>query len=56
MAQLVSNSVALAVKAIFENEIIFGVSATPNKDNLVNRWLSQAEELSDNFILINRLY
>ena len=56
MAQLVSNSVALAVKAIFENEIIFGVSAAPNKDNLVNRWLSQAKELSDNFILINRLY
>ena len=55
MAQLVSCSVALAVEAVLDNEISFGVTAAPHQKELVSRWLSQAEEISDHFVLIDHL-
>ena len=55
MAQLVSCSVALAVEAVINEEIPPGVSAAPHQNELVNRWLKQAEEISDHFILIDHL-
>ena len=55
MAQLVSCSVALAVEAVINEEIPTGVSAAPHQNKLVNRWLKQAEEISDHFILIDHL-
>jgi saccharopine dehydrogenase-like NADP-dependent oxidoreductase len=55
MAQLVSCSVALAVEAVMNQEIPSGVSAAPHQSELVNRWLKQAEDISDNFALIDHL-
>ena len=55
MAQLVSNSVALAVEAVLNQEILPGVSAAPDDNKLVRRWLKQAEKLSDHFVLIDHL-
>ena len=55
MAQLVSCSVALAVEAVLDNEISSGVTAAPHQKELVSRWLSQAEEISDHFVLIDHL-
>ena len=55
MAQLVSCSVALAVEAVLGNEISYGVSAAPHQSELVIRWLGQAEEISDHFVLIDHL-
>jgi saccharopine dehydrogenase-like NADP-dependent oxidoreductase len=55
MAQLVSCSVALAVEAVLNKEIPVGVSAAPHQSNLVKRWLNQASEISDHFVLINHL-
>ena len=55
MAQLVSCSVALAVEAILGKEISYGVSAAPHQSELVSRWLGQAEEISDHFVLIDHL-
>jgi saccharopine dehydrogenase (NADP+, L-glutamate forming) len=55
MAQLVSCSVALAVEAVLGKEISYGVSAAPHQSELVSRWLGQAEEISDHFVLIDHL-
>jgi saccharopine dehydrogenase (NADP+, L-glutamate forming) len=55
MAQLVSCSVALAVEAVLGNEISSGVTAAPHQSKLVSRWLDQAEDISDNFVLIDHL-
>jgi saccharopine dehydrogenase (NADP+, L-glutamate forming) len=55
MAQLVSCSVSLAVEAVINEEIPPGVSAAPHQNDLVNRWLKQAEKISDHFILIDHL-
>ena len=55
MAQLVSCSVALAVEAVLGNEISSGVTAAPHQPELVSRWLEQAEDISDHFILIDHL-
>ena len=55
MAQLVSCSVALAVEAVLGNEISSGVTAAPHQSNLVTRWLDQAEDISDHFVLIDHL-
>ena len=55
MAQLVSCSVALAVEAVLGNEIPSGVTAAPNQSELVSRWLEQAEDISDHFVLIDHL-
>ena len=55
MAQLVSCSVALAVEAVLENEISSGVAAAPHQSKLVSRWLDQAEDISDHFVLIDHL-
>ena len=55
MAQLVSCSVSLAVEAVLGNEISSGVTATPHQTKLVSRWLDQAEDISDHFVLIDHL-
>ena len=55
MAQLVSCSVALAVEAVLSNEISSGVTAAPRQNKLVTRWLDQAEDISDHFVLIDHL-
>ena len=55
MAQLVSNSVALAVEAILANDIPPGVSAAPHEPELVERWLNRIKELSDHFVLLDHL-
>jgi saccharopine dehydrogenase (NADP+, L-glutamate forming) len=55
MAQLVSCSVALAVEAVLNKEIPPGVSAAPHQSELVERWLNQAEDISDHFALIDHL-
>ena len=55
MAQLVSCSVALAVEAVLGNEISSGVTAAPHQSKLVSRWLGQAEDISDHFVLIDHL-
>ena len=55
MAQLVSCSVALAVEAVLGNEISSGVTAAPHQNKLVARWLDQAEDISDHFVLIDHL-
>ena len=55
MAQLVSCSVALAVEAVLGNEILSGVTAAPHQNKLVTRWLDQAEDISDHFVLIDHL-
>jgi saccharopine dehydrogenase (NADP+, L-glutamate forming) len=55
MAQLVSCSVALAVEAVLGNEIPSGVTAAPHQSELVSRWLDQAEDISDHFVLIDHL-
>ena len=55
MAQLVSNSVALAVEAVLANEICPGVSAAPHDPVLVELWLNRAKKISDHFILLDHL-
>ena len=55
MAQLVSCSVSLAVEAVLGNEISSGVTAAPHQTKLVSRWLDQAEDISDHFVLIDHL-
>ena len=55
MAQLVSCSVALAVEAVLGNEISSGITAAPHQNKLVTRWLDQAEDISDHFVLIDHL-
>ena len=55
MAQLVSCSVSLAVEAVLGNEIPSGVTAAPHQNKLVTRWLDQAEDISDHFVLIDHL-
>ncbi|MDC1449577.1 saccharopine dehydrogenase NADP-binding domain-containing protein [Candidatus Thioglobus sp.] len=55
MAQLVSCSVALAVEAVLNKEIPSGVTAAPHQSKLVKRWLNQADEISDHFVLIDHL-
>ena len=55
MAQLVSCSVALAVEAVLGNEISSGVTAAPHQNKLVTRWLDQADDISDHFVLIDHL-
>ncbi len=55
MAQLVSCSVALAVEAVIDNEICAGVTAAPHDSKLVDRWLKQADSISDHFVLVDHL-
>ena len=55
MAQLVSCSVALAVEAVLGNEISSGVTAAPHQSKLVTRWLDQAKDISNHFVLIDHL-
>ena len=48
-------SVSLAVEAVLGNEIPSGVTAAPHQTKLVSRWLDQAEDISDHFVLIDHL-
>ena len=55
MAQLVSHSVALAVEAVRGKEIAPGVSAAPDDEVLVERWLGKTRAICDHFVLIDHL-
>jgi saccharopine dehydrogenase (NADP+, L-glutamate forming) len=55
MAQLVSHSVALAVEAIIAKEIAPGVSAAPDDEVLVERWLDKTNTICDHLVLIDHL-
>jgi saccharopine dehydrogenase-like NADP-dependent oxidoreductase len=55
MAKLVSIPVSLAVEAVINKEIEAGVSAAPDKPELVARWLKMANSTTDNFALVDHL-
>ncbi len=55
MAKLVSIPVSLAVEAVLNNEIASGVSAAPDKPELVERWLSTAAQTTEKFAVIDHL-
>lgn len=46
MAQLVSITVALAVKSVVNNEIAPGVSAAPSSLSIVNEWMEEIEKIA----------
>jgi saccharopine dehydrogenase (NADP+, L-glutamate forming) len=47
--------VALAVEAIIAKEIALGVSAAPDDESLVERWLNKTNAICDHFVLIDHL-
>ena len=55
MAKLVSIPVSLAVEAVINGEIDAGVTAAPDKPELVNRWLETAGSTTDKFSLFDHL-
>jgi saccharopine dehydrogenase (NADP+, L-glutamate forming) len=55
MAKLVSIPVSLAVEAVLNGEIKAGVTAAPDKPELVNRWLEAASSTTDKFSLVDHL-
>lgn len=55
MAKLVSIPVSLAIEAVINKEITAGVTAAPDKAELVERWLSCAKEISQNFSVVDHL-
>ena len=55
MAKLVSIPVSLAIEAVINGEINAGVSAAPDKPELVERWLHCANATTDNFGVIDHL-
>lgn len=55
MAKLVSLPVSLAIEAVINKEIDAGVTAAPDKPELVARWLDMANSTTDNFGLVNHL-
>ena len=55
MARLVSHPVSLAVKAIIENQIEYGVSAAASKPNLVEKWLQDIAGLAQEFNIIDHV-
>ena len=55
MARLVSHPVSLAVKAIIENQIEYGVSAATSKPNLVEKWLQDIAGLAQEFNIIDHV-
>jgi saccharopine dehydrogenase (NADP+, L-glutamate forming) len=55
MAKLVSIPVSLAIEAVIKGEIDAGVSAAPDKPELVDRWLKTANENTEKFGMVNHL-
>lgn len=55
MARLVSIPLSLAVEAVLAGEIDCGVSAAPDKPELVKRWMSTIGNIANHFTLVNRL-
>ncbi|MDC3076211.1 saccharopine dehydrogenase NADP-binding domain-containing protein [Paracoccaceae bacterium] len=55
MARLVSYPVSLAVKAIIDNQIEYGVSAATSKHNLVEKWLQDIAGLAQEFNIIDHV-
>ena len=42
-------------RQVMGNEISAGVSAAPHDSKLVDRWLKQADDISDHFVLVDHL-
>ncbi len=55
MAKLVSIPVSLAVEAVINNELPTGVSAAPDKPELVERWLNLAKSMTEKYAVIDHL-
>ncbi len=55
MAKLVSIPVSLAIEAVINKEIGAGVTAAPDKPELVARWLEMANSTTEKFGLVNHL-
>lgn len=55
MARLVSVPVSLAVESVLAGEIPPGVSAAPDTQPLLDRWLQQLTELGENIHQVNHL-
>ena len=55
MAKLVSIPVSLAVEAVLNSEIASGVTAAPDKPELVERWLNAAAQTTEKFAVIDHL-
>ena len=55
MARLVSIPLSLAVEAVLQGEIDAGVSAAPDRPELVNRWLNTVETIADHFSRVDHL-
>jgi saccharopine dehydrogenase (NADP+, L-glutamate forming) len=55
MAKLVSIPVSLAIEAVINKEIAAGVTAAPDKPELVARWLEMANSTTEKFGLVNHL-
>ena len=55
MAKLVSIPVSLAIEAVINKEIDAGVTAAPDKPELVARWLEMANSTTEKFGLVNHL-
>ncbi|MCB1620846.1 MAG: saccharopine dehydrogenase NADP-binding domain-containing protein [Thiothrix sp.] len=55
MARLVSMPVALAVEAVLKGEIAPGVSAAPDRPELVQRWLTRVGQIADHLARVDHL-
>ena len=55
MARLVSYPVSFAIKAIIDNQIEYGVSASASKPNLVEKWLQDIAGLAQEFNIIDHV-
>lgn len=55
MARLVSVPVSLAVEAVLAGEIASGVSAAPDKPELVTRWMDAVGDIADHCMRVNHL-
>ena len=53
MAKLVSIPVSLAVEAILSKEIESGVTAAPSSPELVNRWMTQIDQLAQHLKVVD---
>ena len=56
MARLVSLPVSLAVECVMSGDIAAGVSAAPDRPDLVERWLNTADQISDHFTPVDHIY
>ena len=55
MANLVSMPVSLAVEAILAKEIGIGVTAAPSSPELVNRWMTQIDQLAQHLEVVDHI-